>query len=158
MQETWVQSLDWEDPLQKVMATDSSILAWRNPMDRGAWRATVHGVAKSRTWLSDFTSLHFWFLAIHRIWNILIWQIKPVVISTGKLFNCPFDFVLLIYSLCLTTFHITETEDIYHIQDSWIILQFKTLQNLTSKLFKRRTLWVTQLQSVLYLTSLNRAI
>ena len=31
------------------MATDSSILAWRIPMDRGAWRATVHGVAKSWT-------------------------------------------------------------------------------------------------------------
>ena len=30
-----------------------------NPMDRGAWWATVHGVAKSRTRLSDFTSLHF---------------------------------------------------------------------------------------------------
>ena len=30
-----------------------------NPMDKGAWWATVHGVAKSRTWLSDFTSLHF---------------------------------------------------------------------------------------------------
>ena len=35
------------------MATHSSILAWRIPMDRGAWRATVHGVAKSRTQLSD---------------------------------------------------------------------------------------------------------
>ena len=31
MQETWVQSLDWEDPLEKVMATHSSILAWRIP-------------------------------------------------------------------------------------------------------------------------------
>ena len=31
----------------------------KNPMDRGAWRATVHGVTKSRTWLSDFTSLHY---------------------------------------------------------------------------------------------------
>ena len=29
-----------------------------NPMDEGAWRATVHGVTKSQTWLSDFTSLH----------------------------------------------------------------------------------------------------
>ena len=29
-----------------------------NPMDRGAWQATVHGVTKSRTRLSDFTSLH----------------------------------------------------------------------------------------------------
>ena len=37
MQETWVQSLGPEDPLQKEMATHSSILAWKIPMDRGAW-------------------------------------------------------------------------------------------------------------------------
>ena len=43
MQETWVQSLDWEDPLEEGMATHSSILAWRIPMDRGVWQATVHG-------------------------------------------------------------------------------------------------------------------
>ena len=49
MQETWVQSLDWEDPLKKGMATCSSILAWRIPMDKEAWQATVHGVAKSQT-------------------------------------------------------------------------------------------------------------
>ena len=49
MWETWVQSLDWEDPLEEDMATHSSVLAWRIPMDRGVWRATVHGVAKSRT-------------------------------------------------------------------------------------------------------------
>ena len=36
MQETWVQSLGWEDPLEEGMATHSSILAWRIPMDRGA--------------------------------------------------------------------------------------------------------------------------
>ena len=36
-----------EDPLEEGMATHSSILAWRIPMDRGAWQATVHGVAKS---------------------------------------------------------------------------------------------------------------
>ena len=46
MQETWVQSLGWEDPLEKGMETHSSILAWRIPMDRGAWQATVHAVAK----------------------------------------------------------------------------------------------------------------
>ena len=50
--ETWVQSLGLEDPLEEGMATHYSILAWRIPMDRGAWRATVHGVAKSQTWLS----------------------------------------------------------------------------------------------------------
>ena len=53
MQETWVLSLGWEDPLEEGMATHSSILAWRIPMDRGAWQATVHGVAKSWTPLSD---------------------------------------------------------------------------------------------------------
>ena len=46
MQETWVQSLGWEDPLERDMATCSSILAWRIPMDRGAWQATIHGVAE----------------------------------------------------------------------------------------------------------------
>ena len=47
MPETWVQSLGWEDPLKESMATHSSILAWRIPKDRGAWRATVHGVTES---------------------------------------------------------------------------------------------------------------
>ena len=51
--ETWVQSQGWEDPLEKRMATHSSILIWRIPMDRGAWWARVHGVAKSRTQLSN---------------------------------------------------------------------------------------------------------
>ena len=46
-----------EDLLEKEMATDSSTPAWKNPMDRGAWWATVHGVAKSRTRLSAFTLL-----------------------------------------------------------------------------------------------------
>ena len=53
MRETWVQSLGWEASLEEGVATHSSILAWRIPMDRGAWRATVHGVTKSRTRLSD---------------------------------------------------------------------------------------------------------
>ena len=47
--ETWVRSLGWEDALEEVKATHSSILAWRIPMDRGAWQALVHGVAGSRT-------------------------------------------------------------------------------------------------------------
>ena len=39
MQETWVQSLGWEDPLEEGMATHSNIFAWRIPMDREAWWA-----------------------------------------------------------------------------------------------------------------------
>ena len=49
MQETWVRFLDQEDPLGKEMATHSNILAWRIPMDRGAWRATVLGLQESDT-------------------------------------------------------------------------------------------------------------
>ena len=47
MQETWVRFLGLEDPLEKEIATYSSILAWRILMDIGVWRAIVHGVAKS---------------------------------------------------------------------------------------------------------------
>ena len=49
MQEAWVQSLGWEDPLEGCLGTHSSILAWRIPMDRRAWQATVLGATKSRT-------------------------------------------------------------------------------------------------------------
>ena len=48
MQETWVQSLGQEDPLEKGMATHSSIVNLENLMDRGAWWATVHGITKSK--------------------------------------------------------------------------------------------------------------
>ena len=46
MQETQLQSLGWEDSLEKEMAIHSSILAWRIPMDRGTWQAIVHGFAE----------------------------------------------------------------------------------------------------------------
>ena len=49
IQETRVRSVGWEDPMEKGLATHSNILPWRIPMDRGAWQATVHGVAKSWT-------------------------------------------------------------------------------------------------------------
>ena len=52
MRETWVPSLLWKDSLEEGMATHSSVLAWRIPMDRGAWQATVHGLAKSGRRLS----------------------------------------------------------------------------------------------------------
>ena len=52
-QETQIQFLGWEDPLEKEMGIHSSILAWKIPIDRGAWWATVHGVANYRTRLSD---------------------------------------------------------------------------------------------------------
>ena len=92
-QETWVQSLGQEDPLEEGTATRSSILAWRipwteelgglscleNPMDREAWWAAVHGVAKSRTRLSDFT-FTFYFHALEKKMtthsSVLAWRIQ----------------------------------------------------------------------------------
>ena len=60
VQETWVHSLGWEDPLEKGKATHSGILAWRIP-----W--TVHGVAKSWTGLSDF---HFLGMKDEVLWPL----------------------------------------------------------------------------------------
>ena len=47
MQETWVRSLGWEDPLEKGRAYPLQYSCLENSMDRGAWQATVQGVAKS---------------------------------------------------------------------------------------------------------------
>ena len=71
MQQMWIQYLGWEDPLEKVMATHSSIIA----MDRGPQWATVHGVAKSQTWLSDQQQLAEEQL---KSWEIIlkVWEIK----------------------------------------------------------------------------------
>ena len=49
MQKTPVGFLGWEDPLEEGMATHSSILAWRIPMDRRAWQATVYAVCEGWT-------------------------------------------------------------------------------------------------------------
>ena len=54
MQDTWVQSLGWEDLLKEDNPLKYSYL--ENPMDRAAWQATVHGVSKSWTQLSDIIS------------------------------------------------------------------------------------------------------
>ena len=55
MQETWVQSLGWEDPLEKEMATHSNILAWTIPWmeEPGRQQSTE---SQSQTWLSNFTN------------------------------------------------------------------------------------------------------
>ena len=63
MQETSVQSLGWEDPVEESMATHPSILTWKIPVDRGACRATVHGVTKSWTWLTACHKNLIFFLA-----------------------------------------------------------------------------------------------
>ena len=56
MQETRVQSIGWQDSPGEGNGNPLQYSCLENPMDRGAWWATVHGVVKSRTWLSNFTS------------------------------------------------------------------------------------------------------
>ena len=56
--ETWVQSLGWEDPLEKGNGYPLQYSCLKNSKDRGAWRATVDGVTKSWTQLSDFHFIH----------------------------------------------------------------------------------------------------
>ena len=53
MWKTWVRPLGWEDPLEEGMAIHYSILAWRIPMDREDWWATIHGITKSWIQLND---------------------------------------------------------------------------------------------------------
>ena len=86
LQETWVRSPGWEDSLEEGMANHSSFLAWRIPIDRGAWWATVHGVPES-----DMTErLQFLFslsciekeMATHS--TVLAWKI-PGIPETGGL-------------------------------------------------------------------------
>ena len=56
MQEIWARFLGQEDPPEEGMATHSNILAWRTPMDRGAWWAAVYGVAQNQTPLKRLSS------------------------------------------------------------------------------------------------------
>ena len=95
MRETWVQSLGWEDPLEKGKATHSSILAWRIP-----W--TIHGVAQRQTRLSDshfhihLAFLQFWQVgatvwlqcSCFSLWQLLLLQdMGSVVVAHGL--SCP---------------------------------------------------------------------
>ena len=68
MWETWVQSLGQEDSLEKGMATRFSILAWEIPWMEEPGGATIHGVAKSQTWLSDSMKTTLWSKALLPPW------------------------------------------------------------------------------------------
>ena len=65
-QETWVRFLGWEDPLEEGMATHWSILAWRIPMDRRVWWATVQGVQRfGHNWVTKHNNSLFIYLPIY---------------------------------------------------------------------------------------------
>ena len=99
MRETWLQSLIWEDLLEECVATLSSILAWRIPMERGARQATVNGAAKSQTWLSDkplhyycYTEdRHFWKFFSFFLRELDYWKqwVKEIWIVSASFFEVP---------------------------------------------------------------------
>ena len=93
MQETCVRSLGWEDPLEEGMATHSSVLAWRIPMDRGAWWATVHGVPESQTRLNDQQFL------LHLLLFIVVDHL--IVLKTSKTFEMLHILHIPWYEVCL---------------------------------------------------------
>ena len=108
MQETQVWSLSWEDPLEKEITTHSSILAWKNSMDRGVWQAAVHEATISRTQLFvQFNSIslvqvfrHVWLfttpwtvahqtsLSITNSWNLLRLMFIESVMPPNHLILC----------------------------------------------------------------------
>ena len=80
MQEMQVQSLDWEDPLEKEIATQLQYSCLENPMDRGAWRATVRGVAKRQTGLSDSTHTDY---NAYRSIGLILMESRWKILNTG---------------------------------------------------------------------------
>ena len=71
-QEMQVPFLGWEDPLEKGMATHSNIFSLENPMERGTWQATIHGVTKSWTRLSTRTHTHIYTTNVNINTSIII--------------------------------------------------------------------------------------
>ena len=117
MRETWVQSSGWKIPLEEGMATHTSILAWRVPLDRGAWWAAAHGVAKSWTQLStaqhgtawpqlDFARLLSTDTALFYISNRSIYEFLHSSTgfnsTSGKLIQLLYLMVLIYISLMFT--------------------------------------------------------
>ena len=88
MQEMWVWSLGWEDPLEEEMATHSSILCMGNPMERGTWWATVHGFTKSQTRLTTLLTLPYILIMQRKVPCIFSyhWKVRSVPDQT-KILN-----------------------------------------------------------------------
>ena len=78
-QETWVQSLGWDDPMKEDMATHSSVSTWSSPMDRGAWRATVHWVTKGQTQLKWLSTAYLYSLMKNNSHTMLFSHLKYII-------------------------------------------------------------------------------
>ena len=94
--ETRVQSLGWEDPLEEGQSNPLHYSCMENPMDIGAWRAMVHWVIKSQTWLKRLSKYthrtglqsHLHYLGCGKNFSIL--RLNSLICKTGimTLYNC----------------------------------------------------------------------
>ena len=118
MQETTVQSLIWEDPLDEGMATHSSILAWRIPMDRGAWRATVQfssvqSLSHVQLFATPWTAACQASLSITNFWSLLkLMSIESVMPSNHLILQCP----LLLPPSIFPSIKVFSNESVLHIR------------------------------------------
>ena len=95
MQETWVWSLGWKDPLEEGMATHFQYSCLENPTDRGAWWAIVHGVTKSQTRLNELsTAQHSKSLRIFGSWTLCPFSKLPSRVSLTISLVTPLSLVL----------------------------------------------------------------
>ena len=124
MPETCVRSLGWEDPLENGLATNSSILAWRIPMDRGAWQATVHGVAKSQTQLSDLAQNNI-YVIIH-VYLYLFTEIDLFIFASLSLSTYISVSVYHLSAISSVLFCFLG-EIIFYLPKAWIIVRDKFL-------------------------------
>ena len=107
--EIWVQPLDWEDPLEEGMATHFRILAWRIAMDRGAWRATVHGLQRvGHDWTTKHSTVSLLLLAklrlLAKIWSSMSRAIRnEECIYSAKYYCIRLFSLLLAHGISMTT-------------------------------------------------------
>ena len=98
-----VRSVGWEDPLEKEMATHSGTLAWKipwmeKPVGQSLWQATIYGVSKSWTRLSDFTHL--------MNQNFSAWKTKANsnLLSVESHIESGFKFIMLLSCLNIVSY------------------------------------------------------
>ena len=110
MQETWVQSLGWEDPLEKGMATHSSILAWRIPWTEEIGRLqsmelkesdTIEQLTRSLTYFMIIPCLVFQEIKLFLQW--LYHFTLPPAMNEGSKFSTSSSALLVFYFFIITT-------------------------------------------------------
>ena len=95
-QETWVQSLRWEDPLEKQTASPSSVLAWKIPWTQEPWGCTESDTTEA----TKLTQRHVWRNLFLSVDQLGVWGLQK---ATSEPSLHPLIFMRLWFSTCRTT-------------------------------------------------------